>query len=166
MALLPQAANTPENNESLDDVSAIPAGDYLIHMAKNEYKATKSKTGYYLAITWKVISPEQFKGKILFSNLNLDNPSPVAVEIARKELNSICQAANKVGVQDADELLNTPIVGVVVVDSSNPNYPPSNKIRGYKPASEFVNASPASVGGNPPANATVTPGAKKLPWEK
>lgn len=181
MAMLPQKANTPENNESLGDM-VMPAGDYLSHIIKSEFKQTKSKNGHYLALQWKVLDGPG-KGRMLFSKLNLDNPSTMAVELATKELNSICQAANKVGVEDSAELHNIPIVLVVIKKDADDNWPASNEIKGYKNAAEYAGDTevPQGFGGNKEAPGTSTAGRatgastkaatgaaapQKLPWEK
>lgn len=171
MALLPQKANTADNNQSMDDRSPVPAGDYLAHIVKSEFKPTKAKNGHYLNLTWKILEGPQ-KGKTLFGLLNLDNPNPVAVEIAVKELNSICQAMNKVGVEDSEELHNVPVTVTVAVDDSNPNYPPSNKITAYKGGNSSSSTDLSSVASpveeSAPAQqntAATAPSENKLPWE-
>ena len=88
MARLQFAANTPENSEGLDDYTPIPAGDVIAQIIKSQYKETKKKDGNYLQLIWKVVMGK-YKGRTLFDNLNLDNPNPIAVEIANKTLNSI-----------------------------------------------------------------------------
>ena len=107
MAKLPQPANTSENKEGLTDFSAIPAGKYPMMLIKSEFKQTKAKDGHYLDCRFKVIDGER-KGKLLFEKFNLDNPNPVAVEIANKAVNSLSAACGKVGVEDSEELHGIP----------------------------------------------------------
>jgi len=176
MALLPNKANTQENNQTMDDRTPIPAGTYPAHITKSEFKATKAKTGHYLNLTWKVLDGPH-KGKVVFNLLNLDNPNPVAVEIATKELNSICQAMGKAGVQDSDELHNIPVFLTLKVTEGTAQFAPKNEITGYKPASgnpsfssEPVSAPPqqqeaVAVPPKEAAPASSEPESKKLPWE-
>ena len=167
MPLLPQVANTEGNNETQEDRSPIPAGDYMMHLVKSEFKPTKAKTGHYLACQFKVLEGD-YKGRVVFTNLNLDNPNPVAVEIANKELNSICSACGKEGVEDSDELLNIPLVVSVKVTPGDANWPPSNEITGYASADE-ANAmeDPSEQAETPEAQAEPEDKpAGKLPWEK
>ena len=133
MPLLPVKANTAENNETLGDRTPIPAADYQSMIVKTEFKETKAKTGHYLSVHHKIIDGK-FAGRLIFSNLNLDNPNTVAVEIAHKELNSICKAVNKQGVADSDELLELPMTISVAIEPASAQYPASNKITAYKPA--------------------------------
>ena len=137
MALLPQQANTENNNETSADRSALPAGDYLVHIVKSEMKQTKAKNGHYLSLHMQVLSPEDKKGRFLFSNLNLDNPNPVAMEIANKELNSICQACDQEGVEDSEELHQLPFMVTVKVDPATAQWPEGNSITAYKAESEY-----------------------------
>jgi hypothetical protein len=117
------------------------------------------------------------KGKVVFNLLNLDNPNPVAVEIATKELNSICQAMGKAGVEDSNELHNIPVVLTLKVTAGTSQFAPKNEITGYKQASgnfslpsEPVSAPPQqqeAVAAPPKeaAPASSEPESKKLPWE-
>jgi hypothetical protein len=172
---LPQPANTPENNANLGDREPIPAGDYLAHIIKAVFKQTKKKTGHYLALDIRVLEGEH-KGHALFSNLNLDNPNPVAVEIANKELNTICQALGKSNVIDSDELLQQPMIVTVIVKEGDANYPPSNEIVNYSavpgpgqtaapsemPPTEPAQTTEPATDATPPAS---EPETQKLPWE-
>lgn len=175
MPLLPQKANVPGNNDTLDDRSPVPAGKYPGAIVKSEFKETKAKTGHYLALQLKIIEG-QYKGRVLFTNLNLDNPNQVAVEIANKELNSICKACNKEGVEDSEELHNIPMMLTVKVTEGDASYPPSNEITAYEPYEGTPRQIPPVSGETPP---TETPSPEpneapqaaqeqkksKLPWE-
>ena len=137
MSLLPTAANTEDNKETMDDRSALPAGQYLAHIVKSEMKPTKKKNGHYLNVHFKVLAPEPMKGRMFFTNLNLDNPGAVAMEIARKELNSICDACGKQGVTDSEEIHQIPMTIELGIEAATSQYPESNKILSYKSEDEF-----------------------------
>lgn len=181
MALLPNKANTPGNNQGQDDRSPLPAGKYNAHIVKSEMKATKAKNGHYLSVHWKVLEGDQL-GKMVFCNLNLDNPNPIAVEIATKELNSICQAVGLVGVEDSAELHEKPCTITVKVDPGTAQFPPGNSITAYEPisgatgnapsfATEANNAAGASEENAPAQQQEDAPAPssadapKKMPWE-
>lgn len=164
MARLPLSANTKENNEGLDDYTPIPAGDVLAYITKSEYKKTKAKTGTYLQLIWKVQS-EKYRGRTLFDNLNLDNPNPIAVEIANKTLNSICKACDKIGVQDSEELHGILCKLTLSVSPATATQPASNNIKAYNKASE-ADAIPVDTEGAVQPNKSAKPlVSKKLPWE-
>jgi hypothetical protein len=167
MALLPQKANTPDNSEGLGDRTPMKPGDYLAAIYESDYKATKAGTGHYLAIRFK-IADGPHKGRVQFANLNLDNPSAVAMDIANKELNSICQACGLAGVEDSQELHGIPMLITLKINPGDANYPPSNDIAGYK----VVDSSYVPQEGHNPATDATTPTdpvdsapAKKLPWD-
>ena len=173
MPLLPKVANTANNNAGLEDRTPLPAGDYLVHIVKTEFKETKAKNGHYLSVHMKVLDGDH-KGRTLFSNLNLNNPNSVAVDIANKELNSICKACGKQGVEDSDELLQIPMIASVTVSEGDAQYLPQNRVNGYQSveggledaptAAPVAVATPAQVVA---AAAVAAPAAsaKKLPWE-
>ena len=175
MARLPLRANTEDNKEGLEDFSAIDAGSAPAFIKSSQYKQTKAKNGYYLMLVWK-IAEGPHKGRQLFDNLNLDNPNPIAVEIANKSLNSICQAMGKVGVEDSEELHGIPIMITWKVSPATPQNPPSNSITAYKAMEEGEGANvEVDMSGSttsPETGETVpTPpdtggSTKKLPWEK
>ena len=166
MPLLPNVANTEGNNQGQDDRTALPAGSYLMDIVKTEFKQNSKKTGSYLAMQLKVAEGES-KGRIVFENLNLDNPNPVAVEIANKTLNSICQACGLEGVEDSDELLNIPMTVTVKVRAADSQWPESNDVVSYASADEFdASESTESDTGTPEDNPNKEGSSSGLPWEK
>ena len=136
MARLPGTYNTEGNNETMADRSALPAGDYLVHIVKSQMKETKARNGHYLMLQFVVLEGP-YKGKSVFANLNLDNPSAIAVEIATKELNSICQALDLEGVEDSEELHQLPLGITVKVEEATSQYPESNSITAYFNEAEY-----------------------------
>ena len=164
MAMLPNKANSDGNKEGIGDRSPLAPGDYIVCIVKSEFKATKAKNGHYLSVHMKVQEGDR-RGSMLFLNLNLDNPNPIAVEIANKELNSICQACGKEAVEDSDELHGIPFCVTVAIEPARGDYPPSNKITAYKPADEAT--ATISTGGVETDPKVETKAEKKtLPWEK
>ena len=93
MAQLPSVFNAADSDK-MGGFEPIPEQWYLAEIRKSEMKATKAKTGSYLTCQLVVLEGE-YKGRYLFNLLNLDNPNPVAVEIAQKELATICEACGK-----------------------------------------------------------------------
>lgn len=148
MPILPNKANVAGNNETMDDRSPIPAGDYIAHIVKSEMKQTKAKTGHYLALQFKVLEGD-YAGRVLFTNLNLDNPNPMAVEIANKELNSICQAVNLEGVEDSEELHQIPMMVSVKQTEATAQWPAGNEITSYTAADGATAVANPSEGGSP-----------------
>jgi len=177
MPILPKKANTTGNDAGMEDRSPIPSGDYIAHITKTEFKETKKNlegksTGHYLSVHEKILEGE-YKGRMVFSNLNLDNPSAAAVEIANKTLNSICQACNIQGVENSDELLQIPHVITVGLRKGDSQYPDSNEITAYAPVDSANEDAPAFVEeAQEVQEASQLPGVaeepvqEKLPWDE
>ena len=76
-----------------DQFEPVPAGKYLAAIVESEMKPTKSGNGHFLELTFEV-GEGPYKGRKLWARLNLDNPNPQAVQIARGELSAICRAVS------------------------------------------------------------------------
>ena len=109
----------------------------------------------------------QFAGRKVWTNLNLQNPNPKAVEIAYQTLASICDAINHNGnVKDSQELHGKPLqIKVTVKD--DPQYGPGNEVKGYSKIDG--SGTPSNFGGDsmppvaqsvPASNRFVPPGMK------
>ena len=60
----------------------LPAGKYLAAITESEMKPTKSGSGSYLQLTFTILEGE-YKNRVLWARLNLNNPNATAVKIAR-----------------------------------------------------------------------------------
>ena len=175
MAKLAQPANVEGNKDQIGDFSPIPSGKYPAQIMKSEYKPTKARTGHFLECQAVVLDGE-FRGRMLFERLNLDNPNPVAIEIANKTLNTICHACGKIGVQDSEELHGIPMLLTVIKKEATETQPAGNDIKFYEPMPSDVvhhvdptgvppGPEPPFATSGPPVTETPAP-AGKLPWEK
>ncbi len=167
MAKLPLSYNTADNKEGMSDFSAIPAGPYIMQIVKSDYKQTKAKTGHYLQVVLKVLTGK-YKGRTLFENLNLDNPNPIAVEIANKTLNSICQACDKAAVEDSQELHGIPMKVTLKVVEKTETQPASNSVVKYEKydGETIVDEPDTGVGASTEeASGSGDSVKKKMPWE-
>ena len=134
------------------DFEPLAAGKYLAVITDSEMKPTKSGNGSYLELTFQVIEGP-FKGRLLWSRLNLDNPSPQAVQIAQGELSSICHAVGVMRPKDSIELHNLPLLVTVKCKKRDDTGDVVNEIRGY--------AKREAVTGAPQQETTSTP-----PWAR
>ena len=135
MAQLPSVFNAKEN-EKMGGFEPIPASWYLAEITKTESKKTKAGTDSYITCQFKVLEGE-YEGRFIFNLLNLDNPNPVAVEIAQKELASICEACDIDELEDTVELHGIPMAIRVVIKDGQSGYPPKNEIKAYKAADDM-----------------------------
>jgi len=142
------------NNFNAHDVDpavefeAIPAGKYLAVITQSEMKPTKSQNGSYLELVFEVIEGE-CKGRLLWSRLNLENPNPLAVKIARSELSAICRAVGVMTPRDSIELHNLPLVVSVKCKKREDTGEIANEIKGYA-RREAVTAEPQQAASDVP----------------
>ena len=139
----------PQNN----NFAPIPAGKYIAVINDDQMKDTKAGTGRYLQLEFEIIEGE-YTGRRLWARLNLENPNPMAVQIARSELSSICRAVNVLQLRDTVELRNLPLVISVRCKKNKDTDEMSNEIAGYEAKQSYSAAAPtptpAPQVGNPP----------------
>ena len=135
-------ANQVEPNSGFDP---IPAGKYSAVITESEMKPTKSSTGQYLQLTFQIIDGE-YRGRMLWARLNLDNPNATAVQIARADLSAICRAVGVLAPSDSVELHNLPLVIDVRCKNRADTGEITNEIKGYakKESLQPANAQPVS----------------------
>lgn len=108
----------------------IPAGKYLAMIIESETKPTKSGKGSYLQLTFQVLEGE-YKGRIVWARLNMDNPNATAVQIAKAELSAVCRAVGVMEPQDSADLHNLPLIISVRCKKRPDSDEYNNEIRGY-----------------------------------
>lgn len=133
----------------------LPVGEYVAMIVDSEEKPTQAGTGSYVKLVIEVVDG-QFKGRKLFENLNLDNPSQEAVNIARATLSAICRAVGVLTPDDTVQLHNIPMTIKVGMEKRKDTGDMQNRIKGYK---SRVDAS--AIGGNAPSQPGSVP-----PWQK
>ena len=124
-------AHEVEPNASFEP---IPAGKYLAAITESEMKPTKNGSGSYLQMTFTILEGE-YKNRILWARLNLNNSNAMAVKIARGELSAICRAVGVMQPRDSVELHNIPLVIQVKCKKRQDNDELTNEIKGYEPKS-------------------------------
>lgn len=133
----------------------IPAGKYLAVITASEMKPTKSGVGNYLELTFQVLDGP-FKGRVLWARLNLDNPNPTTVKIAKGELSALCRAVAVMQPRDSQDLHNLPLQINVRLKKREDTGDMVNEIKGY------AKKEAATSGGAVPQQATTnTP-----PWAR
>jgi len=144
-------ANEVEPSASFE---AIPAGKYLAAITDSEMKPTKNGGGSYLQLTFTILEGE-FKGRVLWARLNLENPNATAVRIALSDLSSICRAVGVMQPHDSSELHNIPLLITVKVKKRSDNDDLTNEIKGFE-AKSVVTGKPQQA---PPTSNTP-------PWKR
>ena len=116
--------------EPAAEFEPIPAGKYLAVITNSEMKPTKAGTGSYLELTFQIIDGE-YKNRLLWARLNLDNPNATAVQIARAELSAICRAVGVMAPKDSVDLHNLPLVITVKCKKREDTGEIVNEVKGY-----------------------------------
>ena len=127
----------------------LPNGNYICVATDSQMRTTKAGTGKYLEVTFDVIEGAH-KGRKLWSRMNIENPSERARTIGLGQLKQLGEAVGVPHIQESEQLHGKPVTLRVVV-KQDPNYGPSNDVKGFMPA-----AGPASA----PAPASAAP------WDK
>lgn len=130
MAKLPKSFNEKEHGDMGFD--PLPKDDYVVKIVDSDYKENSKKTGHMIVLKREVVSGK-YKGRIIFSNLNVDNPSAQTREIAGKEFAATCRACGKVAVEDTAELHGILHVISLVVQKGSGDNADQNKIIKIKP---------------------------------
>lgn len=125
-----------------DDFAPIPAGTYLAIISASEMKQTKAGTGSYLQLTFQIIEGE-YKGRNLWTRLNLDNPNQTAVRIARRQLSEICHAVGVLTPADSCELHDLPC-SIVVAQVPDQDGELRNEIKRVRPKAPAPSSGPAT----------------------
>jgi hypothetical protein len=167
MAQLPGAFNpNAPGQEGIGDWTPLPIGPYQAQVEKSEWMPTKdcpvnTPAGpHFLKLDWKILAGEQ-AGKVMIQRLNLQNPNPVAVEIAQKHLKSICDAMGIPGpISDSNVLHGHPIIIHVKQTKETAQYGAGNDIKKYEPigAAGAMPVAGAAIPGMP-----ATPAAPAAP---
>jgi hypothetical protein len=129
MAFLGQEFKADELPEP-QSFDPIPGGEYTATVTRSELKQTKAGTGQYISLGWQVEGPSH-QGRIVFDNININNPSEKAEEIGRRQLNELLRAIGMARVSDTDELIGSTCVIRVGVEKSE-QYGDKNNVKGYK----------------------------------
>jgi len=137
--------------EPSDDFEPIPAGKYNAVITDSELKETKAGNGTYLQLAFQIIDGE-YRNRMLWARLNLDNPNETAVKIAQGELSAICRAVGVLAPTDSVELHDLPLMIHVRCKRRSDTGEITNEIKGYsgsgaapKPSTPVAAAVPSAV---------------------
>ena len=136
MAMIPgtngEAFKAEEVSTEDGGFEPIPAGDYEALILNSEARTTKRGDGSYLSLCFKIINHDEYENRLVWCNLNLDNPSPRAVEIAQRDMAAICRATGVLNPEDSSELHGIPLMIHVKVRPATESYPAGNDVNGFK----------------------------------
>ncbi len=141
----------------------LPKGWYNTIITDEELRPTKSNNGSFLKVEFTV-ADGQYQGRKLYTNLNVNNPSQKAVEIALQNLSAICHCVGIVVLGDSSELRNRPIKVRVKIrtEDDDSEYDDQNVITGYDNINA-VKAAPKAAGGTPIPGTAASPAFQPPP---
>ncbi len=145
-----------------DGFEPIPDGEYEVVIVASQMKPTKAGTGSYLELKCQV-SEGSYAKRVLWTRLNLKNPSTAAVEMAKRELSAICHAVGVLRPKSKDELHNIPLLARVVrADDGRGGF--RNEIKGWRAKSATTASAAPATAATPAAAASAPTSAGARPW--
>lgn len=122
---------------STGQLDAMPKGWYIAVIEGSETKPTSKGDGSYLELKFKIVQG-RYQNRVVFARLNLNNPNPIAQEIAYKDLSAICHAVGVLSVQDSSQLHNVPLKIRLKVRKGGDEYEDNNEISAFRNSNEQV----------------------------
>lgn len=161
----------PAEEEASQSFDPLPPGTYPVVVVEAELKETIAKTGHYIKIVLKIPDDHEYGGRMFFDNINIDNPNAQCVEIGRKQLAALGQAAGLIAITDTDHLLGATVLAKVKVKPASGGYDASNEIKTYLPYNNSVAGNSngfAQQNTQPPQQQAEQPQQQKPqnPWAK
>lgn len=145
----------PNTVEPAQDFDPIPSGEYVAIITDSDLKHTKNGAGQYLELAHQIIDGE-FKGRLVWARLNIQNSNEIAQRIAQQQLSAICHAIGLTqAISDSEQLHNRPLVIRVA-------YLPADDAKGYR-AKNDIKAWKALDNPAPAAAAAAKPPAAPAP---
>lgn len=189
MAALGKRFDATEHDTEQRDYEELPNGDYSLEIEASDVAPTSNGKGTILKTTMVVIAPEQYKGRKLFNNYNIENESVKAQEIGQRQFASLCRAIGVDGVDDSEELHFHAFMAKIGLGkaSADGKYPARAEIKKYhfptddqgnpidlpEPKIDANQPQPAAANDNKPvaraaapAAATGRPATGAKPWGK
>ena len=146
----------PQNESSYDPV---PEGWYTVKIAEAGVQTTKAGTGRYIKLRLDILGPTH-QGRVIFTNLNINNPNSQAETIGRQQLGEVMRAIGLPSVQDTDQLIGGELQVKVIIKQQD-GYDPGNEVKRYK----AVEGATMPVAAAKPATAA-GPAKAAPPWAK
>lgn len=164
MAVLGKKFDATAHDTTQTDYAELPNGIYKMEIEASDVVATKAGDGTLLKTTNSVVEPEEYKGRKLFTQYNLENKSAQAQEIGQKQFAALCRAVGVAEVEDSEDLhFKTFTVRVALgKPSKDGQYPARAEIKRYYFEDEGNVPDPAVDAEQPkptPANSNTRPAA-------
>ena len=130
MATLGPHGFNPYDHAPMAHYDPVPAGRYLAAVVESDVRPTRAGDGQYVELRFEILGGD-YRGRSVFTRLNLWNPSDAAVAMAQAELSSLCRAMGARHLVDTHELHDVPVFIDVERRSRRDNGEITNAIRRY-----------------------------------
>jgi pentose-5-phosphate-3-epimerase len=142
------------------EFAPLPEGDYVAVISESEQKPTKAGDGSYVKLKIEIVDGD-YKGRVLFENLNLQNKNETAVAIAKRALADICLAVDVPRPTNTAQLHNKPMLIQVKCEKRKDIDEIQNRIKKYLNLSGVSRVAPAAT-----ATASAAADPKTPPWKR
>jgi len=156
----------PNEVEPTSRPDPVPEGRYVLQVIDSDIKPTKS--GQMLALTME-IHDGPYQGRKVFENLNIQNASAQAQEIAQRQLSALCRAAGITqAITDSQDLHYQPFEADLKIEPARTvgekTYDPRNAIKKYVFEDQAPPAGKPAPSAPPPPQRQAAGGSR--PWER
>jgi hypothetical protein len=147
----------------------LPAGWYTAQVTESEIRPVNTGNGEALKLTIEILS-DGYRGRRVWSYLNIKNSNPDTERWARQDLKELCASIGLARVENSQELHNKPFsVKLKISPDKTGRYDPSNTVAGFKAVggSSVHGQAMAARAPQAPANApAAAAGTSAPPWAK
>jgi hypothetical protein len=161
----PISASEYQSDKSYD---LVPPGWYAARITEAVVKKTKAGTGKYVAVRYDIIGPTH-EGRVVYGNLNVSNPNPVAEKIGREQLSDLMRAIGLGTLADTDQLIGGTCQIKVAIEVGEGAYKDRNEVKAWKvlDGAKKAAAPSAAPTAAPAAAPTEAAASRSLPpWRK
>jgi hypothetical protein len=138
---------------------SLPAGWYMAKITQADLTKTKAGTGQYIKMRFDITGPTH-EGRVVFANININNPNPTAEKIGRGQLRQMRDAMGMGELKDTDQLVGGDLqIKLSVINDEK--YGDGNELKGFKPIGGGSTAPRPAAQASAPAGASASP-----PWAK
>lgn len=131
MAELPEVFNPSEEPTIEDGFQPVPAAWYQARIVKSDWKTNAKKTGGYIELDF-LITDGEYEGRTIRTRYNIVNPNNKTVQIAKRQISSLCEALDiEESFSDTEVLHDIPLAIEAVVKPGAKGYPDQNDIKKY-----------------------------------
>ena len=144
MVQLAQPFNPSDVPPQDNNFDPLPTGWYPAMIDETSQKATKAalkgeNNDWYLNVRYTILG-DKFANRKVFDMMNLQNSGPngqQTMEIAYRQLSSICHAIGSGPISDTDEIKDKPMsIHLKMIPAKMKNgveeYPPKNEVNGWQ----------------------------------